>query len=273
MEMKPKKIAYVLLDSLLIISIFIIVRLSPFYTTLNFTDRPIKDTLRLVTDYSPVGYFVQGDTIAGINYDLIQLFQTYTPLKLEIVLESSLEKTLEGLSEDKYDIIARGLPITTDLKDKVLLSEPITQTLQVLVQRKQEYNDSILPVRSHLDLAKKEIHIPKYSPNILRIKNLSKEIGDTILFIEDDLYGEEQLAIMVAKGEIDFTVCDEKIAKRIASLQPELDIATNMGFTQLEAWGVNKNTPYVLDSLNLWIERAKQNKELDKIYKRYLDKK
>lgn len=273
MEMRTKRIVYLFLGSLLIIGIYTIMRLSPFYKTFDFTDHPSKDTLILVTDYSPIGYFVQGDSIVGINNDLINLFQEYTPLKLEVVLESSLEKTLEGLSTGKYDIIAKGLPVTIDLKDKVLFSEPITQTRQVLVQRKMEYNDSIPPLRSHLSLAQKVLHIPKHSPNILRIKNLAREIGDTIPYVEDELYGEEQLAIMVAKGEIDFAVCDEKIATKIAALQPELDIATNMGFTQLEAWGVNKNTPEILDSLNLWIERAKQNKELDKIYKRYLDKK
>ena len=44
-------------------------------------------TLHIVTDYNSIGYFVSGDTIAGFNHDLIQLIETYTPIKIEVVLE------------------------------------------------------------------------------------------------------------------------------------------------------------------------------------------
>lgn len=271
MKKKTKNIGLLLSSCALIILIGIVANNTAISAYLDRTETAPKDSLTVVTDYSPIGYFVHGDSIAGINNDLINLFRQYTPLKLKVVLESSLEKSLDGLSSGKYDIIARSIPITSELKDKVLLSEPITLTKQVLVQRKEEYNDSIPPVRSHLSLAGKTLYVPKDSPNILRINNLSHEIGDSICYVEDNLYGEEQLAIMVAKREIDFTVCDEKIAKKIALSQPELDIATNMGFTQLEAWGVSKNCPEVLDSLNHWIEQARKKDELNKIYQRYLD--
>lgn len=229
-----------------------------------------KETLTVVTDYSPIGYFVAGDSIEGINNDLIKLIERYSGCKINVILESSLEKSLEGLINDEYDILARGIPVTSDMKEKIMFSDPIMQTKQVLVQRKQLYNDSIPPVRSHLDLAGKTLYVPKYSPAILRIKNLSEEIGDSIYYVEDELYGEEQLAIMVAQGEIDLAVCDEKIAKKIAKSQPELDIETTIGFTQFESWAVNKSQLILLDSLNSWIHKAKQTKELNKILKRYL---
>lgn len=271
MEKRTKNIGLLLLGSALIIAIYAISQYTIFSAKSDTEDCYRSDTLTLVTDYSPIGYFVQGDSIAGINNDLIKLFQQYTSLQLNLELESSLEKSLEGLASGKYDIIARGIPITSELKDKVLFSQPFTHTRQVLVQRKAEYNDDISPVRSHLNLAGKVLYVPKDSPNILRINNLIREIGDTIQYIEDELYGEEQLAIMVANKEIDFAVCDQKIAKKIAASQPELDITTSMGFTQLEAWVVSQNRPDVLDSLNTWIDKAKQKKELNKIYRRYIE--
>lgn len=271
MEKRTKNIGLLLLGSVLIIAIYTISRFTIFSADPESDDIYHKDTLTLVTDYSPIGYFIQGDSIAGVNNDLIKLFQQYTSLQLNVELESSLEKSLDGIYSGKYDIIARGIPITSDLKDKILFSKPITQTRQVLVQRKAEYNDNIPPVRSHLNLAGKVLYVSKDSPNILRINNLIREIGDTIQYIEDELYGEEQLAIMVANKEIDFAVCDQKIAKKIADSQPELDIATSMGFTQLEAWGVSQNRPDILDSLNNWIDKAKQEKELNKIYRRYIE--
>lgn len=225
--------------------------------------------LRIATDYNTVGYYVSGDTIAGFNHDLLQLIQAYTPLKVEVVLEASLEKAIAGLEAGQYDVIARNIPITSDLRASLNFTDPIVQNKQVLIQRKKEYNDGKEPIRSHLDLANKTLYVAKNSPAILRIKNLSHEIGDTIYIREDDAYEAEQLAMMVASMEIDYAVCDEQIAGQLAKSMPEIDYSTLIGFTHLEAWAVRKNSLVLLDSLNSWIDRAEQTSDYSKIYKKY----
>ncbi len=119
------------------------------------------------------------------------------------------------------------------------------------------------------ELAKKTLYVPANSPAILRIRNLSHEIGDTIYIKEDLLYGAEQLAMMVASGEIEYAVCDEGVAAKIARSIPEIDYATLIGFTHLEAWAVSEKSPVLLDSLNVWIEQVKKTREYEKIYERY----
>jgi len=188
---------------------------------------------------------------------------------VEISLESSLDKSIEGLRQDKYDIVARNIPVTTKLRDSLVFTEPIAQNRQVLIQRKQKYNDGIEPLRSHLDLAKKTIYVPAKSPVILRIQNLSHEIGDTIYIKEDGVYGPEQLAMLVASKEIDFAVCDENTAEKVAKTLPEIDYATFIGFTHLEAWAVRADSPVLLDSLNVWINRLKKTENYNKIYRKY----
>ncbi|MDR0825627.1 MAG: transporter substrate-binding domain-containing protein [Prevotella sp.] len=225
--------------------------------------------LRIVTDYNSVGYFVSGDTIAGFNHDLIQLLKSYIPFKTDIQLEASLEKSIEDLEQGKYDIVARNIPITSALRDSINFTEPVAQNRQVLIQRKKEYNDGVNPIRSHLDLAKKTLYVPFKSPVILRIQNLSHEIGDTIYVKEDPTYGPEQLAMMVASKDIDFAVCDEKAAANVAKTLSEIDYSTFIGFTHLEAWAVRKDSPALLDSLNVYIKRMKETKAYDAIYKKY----
>lgn len=224
--------------------------------------------LIFVTNYSSQDYYVQGDTIEGFNYSLIQFLKDYTDLEFEIKLESSLQKSIEGLDEGRYHVIARNVPITTELKDKVLFTIPTAKDRQVLVQRKAEYSNNHL-IRSHLDLAEKTLYVSKNSPVILRINNLAKEIASEIYYVEDEVYSGEQLAIMVAKGEIDYAVCSEKVAKRIAEEQPELDIETMMGFTQLEGWMLSKNSPVLLDSLNSWLQKVKETRKFKKLYRKY----
>lgn len=226
-------------------------------------------TLRIVTDYNSAGYFVSGDTIAGFNYDLIQLLASHIPFKIEILLESSLDKSIEGLQSGKYNVMARNIPVTSELRNVLRFTEPVAQNRQVLIQRKKDSNDGIEPIRSHLSLAGKTLYVPFNSPAILRIRNLSHEIGDTIYVKEDQTYGAEQLAMMVAAKEIDYAVCDEMIAIKVAGALPEIDYSTLIGFTHLEAWAVSEQSPVLLDSLNAWIKQMKNTKEYNTIYKKY----
>ena len=130
---------------------------------------------------------------------------------------------------------------------------PIILNKQVLVQRKPEKENDSLYIHSQLELARKTLHLVKNSPAILRIHNLSNEIGDTIYIKEVEKYGQEQLLAMVAHGDIDYAVCDESIAKASINDFPQLDIETAISFSQFYSWGVSKHSPILLDSLNSWL--------------------
>lgn len=227
--------------------------------------------INFVTDYNSIGYYVSDDTIAGFNYELIQLLKSYIPLNVEVYLESNLDKCIEGLKSGKYDVLARNIPVTSELRDTLSFTEPIAQNRQVLVQRKKDYNDGIEPIRSHLNLAKKELYVPLNSPAILRIRNLSHEIGDTIFIKEDENYNSEQLAMLVATKNIDYAVCDAKIAASVAKSLPEIDYSTLIGFTHIEAWAVSEESPLLLDSINSWIKKVKSSPEYIVIYKKYYE--
>ena len=184
----------------------------------------------------------------------------------------SFEERLEGLSEGRYDVIACGILATSELKDSLLLTSPITLNKQVLVQRRENGENDSLYIRNQLDLAGRTLHVVKGSPSILRIQNLGNEIGDTIYIKEIDKYGSEQLISMVAHGDIDYAVCDESIAHAAADSIPQIDINTAISFTQFYSWAVSKQSPALLDSLNAWLDKFQKEKEYQKIYKKYYDK-
>ena len=232
--------------------------------------------LRVATEYNSISFYVDGDTVSGFHYELIQAFARDKGLKTEITPLMSFEERLEGLSEGRYDVIACGLLATSELKDSLLLTSPITLNKQVLVQRKESVengeNDSLY-IRNQLDLAGRTLHVVKGSPSILRIQNLGNEIGDTIYIKEIAKYGPEQLISMVAHGDIDYAVCDESIARTAADSIPQIDINTAISFTQFYSWAVSKQSPALLDSLNTWLDKFQKGKEYRRIYKKYYDKK
>lgn len=229
--------------------------------------------LRVATEYNSISFYVDGDTVSGFHYELIEAFARDKGLKVEVNPLMSFEERLKGLSEGQYDVIAYGILATNELKDSLLLTSPIVLNKQVLVQRKENSENDSLYIRSQLDLARRTLHVVKGSPSILRIRNLGNEIGDTIYIQEIEKYGDEQLIALVAHGDIDYAVCDESIAEAAADSLPQIDINTAISFTQFYSWAVSKQSPVLLDSLNTWLDKFQKEKEYRKIYQKYYDKK
>ena len=219
----------------------------------DYAEIAASGILRAVTEYNSISFYADGDTVSGFHYELLHAFAHSKGLKPEITPEMSFSKRLEGVQKGTYDILANSTVVTTEYKDSLLFTRPIILNKQVLVQRKPEKENDSLYIHSQLELARKTLHLVKNSPAILRIHNLSNEIGDTIYIKEVEKYGQEQLLAMVAHGDIDYAVCDESIAKASINDFPQLDIETASSFSQFYSWGVSKHSPILLDSLNSWL--------------------
>lgn len=211
--------------------------------------------LNIATEYNSVDYYISGDTISGIQYHLAKYIEQCSGLRIKIFLENNLETSIHKLNTNKYDIIARTIPITNEMKKELAFTIPISKNKQVLVQRKRNNTDTTQYIANQIDLNRKTIHVPENSPALLRIKNLSEEIASPIQIEENQHYTGEQLMYMVAYKEIDYAVVDEKTASANLALFPNLDIKTDIGFTQLNAWALRKSSPILLDSLDKWIQQ------------------
>ena len=270
-----KNLTFRILVPLFFVVLFIVLVTTSSPEIHNNRDFPeIRESgiLKVVTDYNSSGYYVSDDTIAGFNSELLKVIGQYSDLKIEVEVENNLEKCLQGLKDKKYDLIARNIPVNANLKNDVGFTQPIVHNKLVLVQRQPQKDELNILIRNHLDLAKKTIHVPISSPAILRIKNLSHEIGDTIFIKEDSLYEISQLIMKVAAGEIDYTVSDVNTARILSEKLKKIDIGTNIGFTHLEAWAVRKDNPLLLDSLNAWLNRFQNTKDFLRLYNRYYKK-
>lgn len=234
----------------------------------DYSEISASGLLRAVTEYNAISFYADGDTVSGFNYELIEAFARDKGLKVEVTPEMSYEKRLRGLSDGTFDVIAYDIPTTSRLKDSLLLTIPIVLTKQVLIQRKAG-QDSSTYIKSQLDLAQRTLHVAKGSPAIMRIQNLGNEIADTIYIREIEKYSSEQLMAMVAYGDINYAVTDETIAKAYIDSFPQLDINTGISFTLFYSWGVSKQSPVLLDSLNAWLKEFIQTKEYNQLFQKY----
>lgn len=226
--------------------------------------------LRAVTEYNTISYHASGDTASGFDYELLLHFTQDMGLRLEITPEMSYQKRLKGIQIGQYDILASSTPITSQLRDTLLFTEPLLLGKQVLIQRKSGSHPSSEYVKNQLDLAGKTVFIIKDSPARLRLHHLMNEIADTIYIHEVSEYGPEQLIAMVAGGEANYAVTDFNIAQHTIRNFSNLDISIAIGFTQFHAWAVNKQSVELLDSLNNWLRRFMMQEEYQLMVNKYL---
>lgn len=235
-----------------------------------------KGKLIAITDYNSISYFIYRGTPMGYQYELLQNLSKHLNLELELIVSNSLEDAFEKLKNNECHLLAINLNINNERKKLINFTIPIGQTRQVLIQKKPEnwrkMNKKSIDkhlVRNQLDLAKKDIYVVKNSAFYYRLQNLQDEIGDSIFIKEVGNYEEEQLITLVNKGEIDYTIADENVAKINQTYYPNIDIETPISFPQNQAWAISPNTPLLTKAINNWIKNMENSSFHSYIYSKY----
>ena len=209
--------------------------------------------LNVSMEYNTSDYYLADDSIVGMQYELCKYISERSGLDVNILLENNLGTSIEYLKNQTVDIIARNIPVTVENRNELNFTVPVRKSKQVLIQRKRNPENDSTYISNQIQLAHKTIYLPEGSTAILRIKNLSDEIAEPIYIKEIKEYAQEQILYMVAFGEIDYAVIDREIALMNQTMFPEIDLHVDISFTQLQAWAVRKDSPVLLDSLNIWI--------------------
>ena len=232
--------------------------------------------IRAVTNVNQTSYFIYKGEPMGFHFELLKKFADQQELELEIITSNDIDEALEYLQTGAADLVAIGLSVSADRKEMMRFTEPLIQATQVLVQRRPAgWNrmtaDEIAEklVINQLDLAGKTIYVQKGSSYAQRLYNLERESGMDIGVIEVP-FDAEELARQVARGEIEYTVCDDYMLNIIGSLYPELDLSTPVSFPLNIAWSVRKDgTDGLVAELNRWITGFKTTREYARLEKKY----
>lgn len=227
------------------------------------------DTIDVAIEYSPPFYYTFNDTLGGFCHDLMTIMAAShsRPVKFHPIV--TLSKALDGLEKGYYDVIIAQFPVTSENKKKYLFTEELYLDRQVLVQRVDKKGN--VAITSQLDLAGDTVVVVKGSPMEERVISLSREIGDTIHFICDSLYGPEQLIIKVSTGEIKMAVVNESIAKRMAKKFSNINISTEISFSQFQCMTLKKNNTALCDTLNAWLKEEKSKPGYKTLLSRYFE--
>lgn len=234
----------------------------------------IKKTgiLKAAVDYNSSNYFIYRGKPMGFEYELLQDLSKDLGVNLEIVVSNNINESFNGLKNNRFDVIAQNLTITGKRNKELDFTTPLIQTQQVLVQReKSNKSVSSVYVNSVLELVNRKVYVQKNSAYYQRLLNLSEEIGGNIEIVSDSVYGVEDLISRVAKGKIDYTICDENIGKLNKLYHPNLDVSLQVSFPQNIAWAVRKGSTEWKAYLDKWITEMKETRKYHLIYYKYFE--
>ncbi len=236
-----------------------------------------RGKLIAVTDPGATSYFVYRSQPMGYQFELLQQFAKQIGVRLEIHVERDPKTALEKLNEGYFDIVAKTIVITRERSETVDFMAPMITSRQVLVQRKpkgwrqmatmEEVNKRM--VRQITDLAGKTIHVPKNSAFYYRLVHVQQEIKADIDIAEVSGKDPEDFLRMLANGEINYTVCDENVARVAQKVFPELDAETVISLPAKSSWAVGKGNESLLNALNLWWAEFSQTEQAALLYDKY----
>ena len=234
------------------------------------TDLPAileRDTLVALTLYSSTSYFLYRGEPMGFQYELCRQFADSLGVELTVKVAASPEELMRKLLAGEGDIIAYNMNVTNERKDSLLFCGEETLSHQVLVQR-----GGRKALKDVTDMPGKDIYI-KPDRYLMRLENLNKELGGGIRIhaVREDSVSEEDLIEQVAKGQIDYTVCDNEVARVNKTYFTNLDISVSVSFAQRSSWAVRPDEPLLARAATEWFARNKTSKAYLASARRYFE--
>jgi len=235
--------------------------------------------LRVITTYSPTGYFIYKGKTMGFEYELFKRLADHLKVRLEVVLARNVDSVIPMLNRGEGDIIALGYTITSDRQELVDFTDPYLITHQALIQKKPDnwrkmtldQIDKTL-IKDVTELIGDTISVRKNSSYYRRVKQLSDEIGGKVhINILPGSLSDEEIIQKVAMGEIRYSVIDYNKAAIHKSYFPVIDVGTPVSLSQRIGWAVRKTSPELLKTINEGLAELKSKPDYNVIYRRYFE--
>lgn len=235
-----------------------------------------RGKLIAVTDNNSTSYFIYRGSPLGFQYELLKEYAEHIGVDLEIVISNNIEEKIKLINKGKVDVLAVNLTITKARKVRLDFTNPLGSTRPVLVQRKPDNYKNLSKkqkeeklVRDLKELNGKTIFVQEHSAFVPLLKQIEEEQEIVINTFDAVSLGIEELVLMVSEGKVDFTVCDEDVAKINATFLQNIDVETGLGEEKDFAWAVAKGNDSLRISINNWLMEFKKTKRFAGIYYRY----
>ena len=250
----------------------IIIFLSLFFLVSCNNDK--KETLVVATnaEFAPFEYVENGE-IKGFDMDLIRTYGEYANVTIEIK-DMDFDGALTAVSEGKADIAMAGITVNETRKKTMSFSNSYYSADQVVIVKSNSKYASLNneeELLNELSNSKASIGCQMGTTGQYYIEGSSDWDFDEIKNTTCIPYNNGALAVQaLADGKLDAVIIDSAPAKLYAKAIEGVQVVSDVILTSEEyAIAVGLNNNELIDSLNDFIEYAKDNGIMDEVINTY----
>jgi polar amino acid transport system substrate-binding protein len=216
-------------------------------------------------DFRPFEFIKEGKP-TGFDNELIEDLKKYAPfeIKQQILPWTGI---LAGVSTGKYDVAITAAIITKERKKSLDFTSPIADATHYYVKRKDDKNISAIK-----DLNGKTVGVQAGSALLARLTELNgmleKEGGKLGKVVEYTSYPEAYQDL--ALGRVDYVVNTIINIKTLVAEKPNVfDVGQAVSGPSFPAWAVAKDNAELLEFLNGFIAKEKENGRFAELQKKW----
>jgi membrane-bound lytic murein transglycosylase F len=199
----------------------------------------------------------------GFEFELAKAFADHLGVGLKVKVCNSWGELLPSLDEETGDFVAASLTVMPSRLELADFSKEYLCVQQMVITHKDN-----LQINSVEDLVGKTIRVRGETSYEERLNQLKKNRFDITIKAPHNVSTEE-IVEDVAKGRTDITVADSNVALLNRRYYPDIRIAFPIGKPQSLGWAVKKGEGALLDRINTFFDKIKQDGTFDEIYKQY----
>jgi membrane-bound lytic murein transglycosylase F len=243
-------------------------------TTIDSSFTAVKRTreLRAIVNFNATDYYIDRGTPMGFQLELLNNYCNFMNFRLKIIVKNNIQEEYQSLINHEADVLVGDINPTWLRQMFFSFTIPHSFSPLVLVQRRDStdrFGNKIAKIVLAKQLNNKNIHIPNHSSYYEYLSEYAFKKEVKILVTFDAENSTENLIEKVALGEIDYTVCEKKVAIANAKLFRNLDYQIAISDTLQQCWVLPKNSDSLRISINSWLHKFLKLPQYNAIYTRY----
>lgn len=224
-----------------------------------------RGELHVLSRYSPTAYYVEGETVAGFEYELAQRFADHLNVQFKITVPDNLGDILRRIELGKADIAAAGLTVTP-AREEVIRFGPIYQEVtQQLVYRQ----GAVKRPKNITTLSEGQLEVVANSSHVEQLLSYRQEVPE-LRWTHSKELDSSALLELVDLEMIDYTIADSNEFAAHQTLFPELRVAFNVSQPQALAWAMPLSEDDSLyNEMVIFFEKMETSGDLDRLIAKY----
>ena len=226
---------------------------------LDFQAIKERGSIRLITRYGSVSYFLHHGLERGFEYEFLSEFAKQHNLRVEVVIPQENEDPIDVLNRGDGDVIAQNYSITPQRAQFISYSEPYNLVNQILVlpSHLQDTFDSIDALNG-LTVA-----VRRGSSYYSTLRELQKQGFDVNIELVPENWDTEGLITSVANGDIQATIADDNLFNAAAIYVEGIAAGPSLSNSDVVAWGIRRNASELKSQMDAFLADHFRISELD----------